>query len=60
MNEPASAMLSAVLRDLGVDDDEIARAAKDGTLTLLTVERMMAPAASMSGRSGDEPDERAG
>jgi hypothetical protein len=29
-------------------------------LLSLLVERMMAPAASMSGRSGDEPDERAG
>ena len=31
-----------------------------GRLLSLLVGRMMAPAASMSGRSGDEPDERAG
>ncbi|HEY8544543.1 MAG TPA: adenylate/guanylate cyclase domain-containing protein [Acidimicrobiales bacterium] len=41
--DPARSTLWAVLRGLGTSDEEIARAERDGTLTLLTVERMMVP-----------------
>ena len=41
--DEARTTLWAVLRGLGTSDEEIARAEEDGTLTLLTVERMMVP-----------------
>jgi len=62
VNDPTNAMLSAVLRDLGVEEDEIAQAAGEGTLTLLTLEHMMAPEAGlydldeMSRRTGLSPE----
>jgi adenylate cyclase len=36
-------LLQTALRSLGVDEEDIARAAKDGTLTLLALDRMMQP-----------------
>jgi adenylate cyclase len=42
-NDAARATLWAVLRGLGTSDEDIAQAEKDGTLTLLTVEKMMVP-----------------
>ena len=41
--DTARETLWALLRGLGTSDDEIAQAERDGTLALLTVERMMAP-----------------
>jgi adenylate cyclase len=41
--DAARSTLWAVLRGLGTSDEEIAQAEKDGTLTLLTVEKMMMP-----------------
>ena len=61
-DDAARSTLWGVLRGLGTSDEEIAQAERDGTLTLLTVEKMMVPEAGrydldeVGRRTGLSPD----